>query len=368
MPTVESIQEEQRVDAAPRVLSFRRILWPVLLSVSVLAAVTALTFDYGDYIEAVGSLNPWLFVLAAASVVLRVFFGGWRFHYISGGRLSLSAGTRGQLAWDFFSNVTPSAIGGGPLAIVYMARDANVRGGDVTAWTLFSMVLDQLWYVIIVPVVLIASLYLDVIPEALGSIGYGLFLLYLVGLMLWVGVFGYATIFRPSLLRTVTDVVFRIRFLRRFRGSVAREMSQLGRRAFILRSQPLRFYLIGLALTIASWAMRYLLILFVVWGVYAPVDKLLVLLRGAALTLVSLVMPTPGGSGGIEGMYYLFFDSLMPTAAVAPTLLAWRMLGYYLFIAIGIFITTHHVQKNIRRRRRARVVHSAEVEASSHAS
>ncbi len=363
MPHAEPTTDQARIPAEPsRVLSPKRILWPVLLSLSVVTAVAALTFDYGDYLEAVGSLNPLLFLLAAATVVLRVLLGGWRFNYISRGRLSLAAGTRGQLAWDFFSNVTPSAIGGGPLAIVYMTRDANVRGGDVTAWTLFSMVLDQLWYVIIIPTVLIASLYLDVIPESLGNIGYGIFLLYLVGLMIWVGAFCYATLFRPSLLQKMTDFVFRFRLLRRFREPVAREMSQLQRRAFVLRSQPLRFYLIGLAMTIASWALRYLLILFVVWGVYAPVDKVLVLLRGAALTLASLAMPTPGGSGGIEGMYYLFFDSLMPTAAVAPTLLAWRLLGYYLFIAIGIFLTTHHMQKNIGRRKQVQMQTPAEVE------
>lgn len=139
-------------------------------------------------------------------------------------------------------------------------------------------------------------------------------------------------------------------------------MSQLERRAQTLRLQPFRFYVIGLGLTIANWAMRYLLILFVVWGVYAPVDKVLVLLRGAALTLASLAMPTPGGSGGIEGLYFIFFDELMPTTAVAPTLLAWRLLGYYLFIAVGIFLTTHHMQKDVRNRKRQESTSPAEVE------
>ncbi|MFW5955369.1 MAG: lysylphosphatidylglycerol synthase transmembrane domain-containing protein [Rhodothermales bacterium] len=337
-----------------RALPIRQILWPVLLSLGVLAGVAYFTFDYGDYVDAVGALNPLLFLLAALAVVLRVFFGGLRFNYISRGKLSLGAGTRGQLAWDFFSSVTPSAIGGGPLAIIYITRNGRVRAGDATAWTLFSMVLDQFWYVLIVPVVVVASFFIPVIPEALGSIGFGLFMLYMVGLMLWVVLFTYATIFRPSLLNSITDFVFRVRFLRRFRQSVAREMAQMQRRAFVLRSQPLRFYVVGLLLTVASWSMRYLLILFVVWGVYGPVDKVLVLLRGTALTLVSLVMPTPGGAGGIEGFYLLFFESLMPAAAVAPTLLAWRLLGYYLFVAIGIFITTHHVQQNLRSRRLAK--------------
>jgi glycosyltransferase 2 family protein len=341
--------------------TLKRIIWPVALSVSVLGVVAALTFDVSDYAEAVGGLNPWLFALALGAVALRILFGGWRFNYISRGRLSLAAGIRGQLAWDFFSNVTPSAIGGGPFAIVYLTRDSAVRGGDATAWTIFCIVLDQLWYVLLVPLVLVASLHFNVIPQALGPVGYGVFITYLGGLMLWIAVFAYATIVRPSLFQKIADVVLRLKALRRFRGRVNREMTQLERRARILRSQPLKFYLNGFLLTLGSWSTRYLLIMFVVWGMYAPVDKFLVFVRGAALTLLSMAMPTPGGSGGVEALYVILIGPLMPSAAVAPTLLAWRFLGYYVFIGIGIFLTTHYLGRNLRSAPRARTPDDARV-------
>lgn len=335
--------------------TLRRVIWPILLSLSVFGIVAALTFDVSDYATAVGGLNPWLFVLALGTVGLRVLFGGWRFHYVSRGQLSFWAGIRGQLAWDFFSNVTPSAIGGGPFAIVYLTRDGNIRAGDATAWTIFCIVLDQLWYVLLVPLVLVVSLHLDIIPEALGPLGYGLFIAYLAGLMVWVAGFSYATLVRPSLFQKAAALVFRLKALRRFRGRVSREMTQMERRARILRSQPTRFYLNGFLLTLGSWSMRYLLILFVVWGIYAPVDKLLVLMRGAALTLLAIAMPTPGGSGGVEGLYVLLIGPLVPAAAVAPTLLAWRFLGYYIFIGIGIFLTTHYIGRRLGTRNGAPV-------------
>lgn len=350
MSSTDTATIEPAVEAPEKrsALTMKRVLWPVLLSLVALVAVAIFTFDYGDYVEAVGSANMWLLMVAVGSVVLRVILGGWRFRFISGGRLSLSEGIRGQLSWDFFSNVTPSAIGGGPLAIVYISRDAGVRPGDVTAWTIFSMVLDQLWYIIIVPLVLLASLHLEVIPASVGRVGYGVFLAYLIGLMIWVVVFAYATLFNPALLRRITGSIFNIKPLRRFRESVLREMTQLQRRALILRSQPMRFYLVGLLLTVATWSMRYVLILLVVWGIYAPADKLLVFLRGAALTLASLGMPTPGGSGGVEGLYVLFFSGLIPTATVAPTLLVWRLLGYYIFIAVGLVLTTRYLHKRLQ--------------------
>jgi hypothetical protein len=129
-------------------------------------------------------------------------------------------------------------------------------------------------------------------------------------------------------------------------------MTQLRHRARLLRTQPARFYANGMLLTIGTWAARYLLLLFIVWSFLPDFDKLLLLLRTAAMTLGSLVMPTPGGAGGIEGLYALFIGPLIPAAILVPTLLIWRFLGYYLFVGLGIFLSTHHVQKTIRQNRR----------------
>lgn len=35
----------------------------------------------------------------------------------------------------------------------------------------------------------------------------------------------------------------------------------------------------------------------------------------------------------------------MPGALVAPTLLTWRLLGYYLFIALGAYLFLHQLQQ-----------------------
>lgn len=339
--------------AIPNVLSLRKVLWPVLLSLLVLGVISYLTFDLKGFREIVSELNPWMLGLAALTVFVRVASGAWRLSYISRGRLSLSAATRTQLAWDFFSNVTPSAIGGGPFAAVYMARDRNISLGDATAVLLFTMLLDQIWFAFTIPVVIAASFFVDVIPPEIGTVGSWAVMLYFVGMLVWVVSFGYLTVFRPDLLQRLLDTVFGIRWLRRFRGRLDREMVELQRRAKVLRSQPARFYANGLLLTVVTWASRYLLLLFIVWSVFDEFDTFLLLLRTTAMALGTVILPTPGGSGGIEGLYALFIGPMIPTAALAPTLLTFRILGYYIFIALGVFLSTHHMQKSIRSRRRA---------------
>src|SRR5690606_40698340 len=91
------------------------------------------------------------------------------------------------------------------------------------------------------------------------------------------------------------------------------------------------------------------LVVCIIWSVYPALDKLTAFLRSIALTLGSLVLPTPGGAGGLEGLYALFMNPLMPDVLVAPTLLTWRVLGYYIFIALGAFLSTHYLHKTLRR-------------------
>jgi uncharacterized protein (TIRG00374 family) len=120
------------------------------------------------------------------------------------------------------------------------------------------------------------------------------------------------------------------------------EMRSYFRKAKRLGTQSVAFYSRAFLLTALMWLARYALVFFLVRSFYA-VDSLLLFLRSAALLLVGLVMPTPGGSGGIEGLYALFLGPLMPSPLMAPTLLLWRVLDFYLFIALGAYLFLHYV-------------------------
>lgn len=348
---------------APRV-SFVSIAWSLLLSLVVLAVIAVITFE-PDTLEQMLKVNPWLLLAAALTVVLRVFFGTWRLHYVSHGRLDWLGALRAQLAWDFFSNVTPSTIGGGPITPAYIARDSDISLGDATSIMLFAMLLDQIWFTLAIPLILVLGFYIEIIPSSLGTLGTLTFTLYFLGFTIWVLIFGYATLVRPHLLERFVDRLFRLPGLRRFHGRVLGMMDQLQGRARTLRTQHPGFYVKGFLLTVAVWLSRYLLVVTILWSVYPMVDKLLVLLRTVAMMLGALVMPTPGGAGGIEGLYALLVGPLIPEALVAPTLLTWRLLGYYIFIALGAYLSVHQVQKTIRRKKHARALNTCNGETSS---
>src|SRR5690606_31528979 len=217
----------QRMDPARARTSFltpRKILWPILLSLVVLVGIGIATFEPDEFVQVVDRINVWMLGAALVMVFFRVYFGGLRLNYISRGRLGYATGMRGQLAWDFFSNVTPSAIGGAPFAAVYLAREKHIGVGETTAFMLFSMLLDPLWFALTVPVVTFGSLCRDVMPAAVGHVGLAGFMLYFFAMLAWVVLFGYATMFRPDILQRLASRLFRLRWLRRFHERVEHSM------------------------------------------------------------------------------------------------------------------------------------------------
>ncbi|MEZ4699575.1 MAG: lysylphosphatidylglycerol synthase transmembrane domain-containing protein [Rhodothermales bacterium] len=328
---------EAHVPSSSRI-SLRNVLWPLLLSLVMLLLIGYFTFDAGSFRAMLSTINPTFLVAAIVTVALRVLFGALRFQHAARGALSFMQSLRGQLSWDFFSNVTPAALGGGPFAAVYMARDSQNKVGETTALVLYTMLLDQLWSAILIPIILLSTLYVVVIPPSVGSVGMLAFIGYFIVMMTWVSLFGYATLFRPELIQRLSDRIFRLKFLRRFRPHVAREMKQMGECARIIRSQPPSFFAYSFMLTAGTWIPRYLLPVCIVMSVFPDLDSLLFLIRGITMMVSAMIIPTPGGAGGIEGLYALFMGPLMPKALVAPTLFMWRFLGYYIFLGLGAFL------------------------------
>ncbi len=333
--------------------SYAAVTWSILLSLGAIAVIGIWTdFDAGALRSMARELNPWLFSAGLSMVFFRVLFGAWRLYHVSSGQLSFATSLRGQLSWDFFSNITPSAIGGGPFAAIYLAKDSRLSVGDTSAFLLLAMLLDQFWTALSVLIVLVGAAYGLSFPDEVGDAGLITLLCYFGGMLTWTVIFAYAMLVKPQWLERSIAWLFTLRGLRRFESRAQREVKQLRERAKLFRTHGFGFYLVGFLLTAASWIARYLMLVFMVWSIYPLLDKDLFFLRSMGMTLGSLVMPTPGAAGGVEGFYVLFLGPLIPAAMIAPTLLAWRVFGYYIFIGGGGYLGWHRLGQ-VRKRRAA---------------
>ncbi|PIQ61356.1 MAG: TIGR00374 family protein [Bacteroidetes bacterium CG12_big_fil_rev_8_21_14_0_65_60_17] len=341
--------------SAPHI-SIINVVWPILLGLAVMGLIAYYTWDEGILREMARAADPVLLAGAVAIAATRVVAGGWRLSFISRHGLSFVQGIKAQIAWDFASNVSPSVVGGAPLSAWYMVRESErapgrkgpMNTGDATAVMTFTLLLDQIWFALAVPVVLVTALFWPVIPPEAGRFGLWTLVVYFLVFTGYTVVFAYATLVRPSVLVRITNRVFRLPLLRRYSDKVALEMDHFQDRAAVLRRQPKDFFILGVLLTALTWVARYSLVVFILWSFVPDIDRGLLFIRSVAMTMSSLIMPTPGGAGGIEALYALFYGSLLPdTAYIAPSLLLWRFLGYYVFIALGIALTTRYIQRRV---------------------
>lgn len=324
--------------------SLRPFAWSLALSAAAFGAIGYATFDPGAFRPFLADLRPWALAAAALTVVARVGFGAWRLRIVSDGRIGVRTGVRDQIVWDFFAYVTPSAVGGGPFLIAYLARDRQLPLGEAASVVLFAMLVDQVWFALTVPALLVAAVWLDVFPQALGTAGTAVLLAFFAGYLAWVALLAYGTLWRPDRLARGVDAVFRLRPLRRFAGRAREATAGMEGQARTLRRRSGSFYAAAFAVSLVPWLCRYGLAVFVVAAVYPAVDRVLVFARSAALQLGSLAVPTPGGAGGVEGLYALFLGPpLVPAPLVAPTLLVWRLLSFYVFVGAGAVLVARHL-------------------------
>ncbi len=347
--------------AAPRRTPIWRVLLPVAVSLAALGAVFRGTYHPGAFELVARHFQPGLFALAIAGLGLQFVAGGLRLRHVSGGALTPRAGIRGQITWDFMSALAPPAVGGAPFAALFVSRENSLPYGQVTAIMLFTMLMDQMWFAIAIVGMYVSAIWLPVFPTGLGAAGVGTVAAYLGGLLVYIAFFAYATLFRPELIEKVAGVVVRLKWLRRFEPTVRRETRRLGQQARRLRHKPLRFYVVGIGYTALYWVARYGILLMVALSFVADVPQdaehfplygsfraTLYVIRTAGLWLAGLIMPTPGGAGGIEALAVLYLGPLLPEGFIGPVLIVWRLLTYYLVLGIGLVVAGHVLKQMLR--------------------
>ncbi|MEM0963569.1 MAG: lysylphosphatidylglycerol synthase transmembrane domain-containing protein [Bacteroidota bacterium] len=302
------------------------------------AVVWWATYEPGAFRAVRSTFNPWIFLVAVGALGLQIVAGGLRLRHVSKGVFGPQQGIRAQLTWDFMSAVTPSAMGGAPFAAFFISRENGVPYGKVTALMLFTMLMDQIWFALLIVTMYVSAIWVPVFPTGLGAAGISTIAAYLGGMLCYIAFFAYATLVRPEVIEAVAARVVRFRWLRRFEGTVTRETRKLRQQAKVLRGQPLAFYLKGAGYTLLYWIGRYGIVFFVALSFWRDFRHILFVLRTAGLWLAGLAMPTPGGSGGIEALYVLYLAPLLPDGYGGPALLAWRALAYYAVLAIGLVV------------------------------
>ncbi len=285
-------------------------------------------------------------ILAIFVTLLKIYFSAEKIRFLADKAINRMASIRIALSWDFASAVTPSTIGGAPVATFAMTRE-GIKFGKSSAIILYGVLLDQFWYALAVPILLISGIYFEVIPDEIGLAGnITMFLIY-AGLIMYGALLTYGLLINPASLKEILKKIFGWRFLSKFSEKVNSEANNLENYSIQLRNKPISFVLKAYFLTTMTWLCKIALPVIVVLSLL-PGDEILLVLRSLSMNLAFLVIPTPGGSGGVEGLFAIFLGPLITrTAFIGLAVFLWRIITYYISIGLGIIAMLWYVNQTV---------------------
>lgn len=282
-----------------------------------------------------------LCILLAWGFMLGRDFGlTWRFRALTDKRLRWSQAWRVDMLCEFTSCITPSAVGGSSLGMVFLNRE-GIEFGRATTLMITTLFLDELFFVVSCPIVIALTPAGEIFQSGSAGFSQGIkltFWLVYSGIVVWTAILFTGIILKPRVFNKTIVKIFSVRFLRRWQPKVASLADNMQATSIELKSKPFRFWIEVFGATALSWTSRYLVVNALFFGFLPAVDssQWLILARQFVVWVVLMVSPTPGGSGLSEWLFTEYYGDLIPFGAMALMLAVfWRLVSYYIYLIVG---------------------------------
>jgi uncharacterized protein (TIRG00374 family) len=310
--------------------------------------------DNGDYVREIAIDNLknihwswhmgfWLFV-ALLAMVARDLGYMIRLRTLTDRKFNWRQTFNVVMLWEFASSLSPSIVGGSSIAMFIINRE-GINMGKSTAIVLITAILDELFYITMVPLVIffIGSEFL--FPVNLEKEFFGITLgtreifwtgyIFIVVLVLLLGT---AIFFKPRLFKYLLLKMFSLKILRKWRRKSLDTGNEIMEASKEYNNKPPLFWISVISSTYFSWMARFLVVNFMIMAFVSNADQILIFGRQIVMWVILLISPTPGGAGVAELAFSGFLGDLIPFGYAAILALLWRLISYYPYLFIGAII------------------------------
>lgn len=347
-------------DSSPELLNqFKpsRIILPILLGLGIAGVLIWNNFDQQAWNDAVKDweTSAWFWLLAAiVCMFIRDLAYMYRIRILTDRHLTWRRSFVVILLWEFASAITPSIVGGTAFALLILAKE-KISAGRSTAIVLLTAFLDELFFVVMAPLMLVIVGYDDMFAaESAGGIsGFGLRTIFWIGysiLAAYTLFLAFGLFFNPKFLRAVIIWIFKLPFLKKWRDGAKKAGDDVIQASKELSGKPWSFWIKAYGSTIFSWTARYMVIncIMVAFGITLFYDHFVIYARQIFMWVIMLIPITPGGAGLAEYTFGQFLGEYIPGLKYALSLL-WRMISYYPYLIIGAFLLPIWLRNKFRR-------------------
>ncbi|OYT11748.1 MAG: TIGR00374 family protein [Bacteroidetes bacterium 4572_112] len=321
-----------------------KIILAVLFGISVSIYLITDDFSINNYEKIhLGYISVLFLLLAIVLEAIRDIAYMYRIRIMTDKKISWKHSFEVIMLWEFASALTPSVVGGSAVALFIVNKEIK-NAGKATAIVMITALLDELFYIIMVPLVFLfvgsQELFIstefklfnlgDFPTQTIFYAGYGF-------ILLLTSVIVFAIFFKPRLFKSILHAIFSISFLKRWRNNVDQTGDDIITTSTEMRGKDLSFWAKVFGATMISWITRFAVINALILVLIGHGDQILIFGRQLIMWVILLISPTPGGSGVAEFMLPKFLGEFMNPYS-HEIALAWRLLSYYSYLIIGSIV------------------------------
>ncbi|HYA86281.1 MAG TPA: lysylphosphatidylglycerol synthase transmembrane domain-containing protein [Nitrospirota bacterium] len=229
---------------------------------------------------------------------------------------------------------SPPVVGGGPIK-TWMLMQRGFSGGAALSLTMLEGFEDALFFLVMVPVALTLSSAWDLPVVRSSTAGFGhLSFWILPGMASAVLLTGILVAFHRS--KGITE---RFPRLCRITGHLRTSYHEFVETYHNIVLKGKTVFALTMALTTIQWVCRYSIISLLLLGLgIAPRPLLFMALQVIVFALLTFI-PTPGGVGGAEALFFVIYRSFLPPETIGIVTAGWRFFTFYLLLllAAGLF-------------------------------
>ena len=335
--------------------SFWKVLLPVLIGISVVVFMFWHESKENNLAKVWNEIHftwrTWLCIgLGFIFMWGRDFGLTWRFRALTDRQLSWMQAYKVDFLCEFTSCVTPSAVGGSSMGMVFM-NSQGIEIGRATTLMMTTLFLDELFFVLACPLVVAFTPAKEIFASDTGAFSHGIkftFWIVYAAITVWTFVLFAGIIWKPEWIRKLLFSISKWKWLKKWSNNLIDLGNNMVATSKELRTKPFRFWLEVFGGTALSWTSRYLVVNALFLG-FLPVDdkmQWVILARQFVIWIVLMVSPTPGGSGVSEWIFSNYYGDLVPSIGMALIMAVfWRIISYYVYLGIGAVIVPSWIKE-----------------------
>ena len=333
-----------------------RIILPILLGLGVAVWLFLREFNPKAFTNISWTTNSTLWMLlAVVSIFIRDFAYMVRVRALTDNELNWYRSFIVIMLWEFSSALIPGMFGGGFLFAIFILNREGINMGKSITAIMNSSFLDGIFLATMAPLVywLIGKEALFSSVQINTTVGSSIFYTFWVVYFSIIGykiLIAYALFVNPHVIKSLLLKLTSLPLLNRWHQNAIETGEQLVIASNGLKNQNVKYWVITIASTFASWMARFSIVNCIINAFHGQtlVNDAVIYGKQVVMGIIILLSPTPGGSGLAEYIFSNFLNEFIPSGLASALGLLWRILSYYPYIFVGALILPRWLKKHFK--------------------